>query len=170
MHQHHAMLQAGQPAPQFSLPDSDMEPVSLARFRGKKNVVLYFYPRDGTPGCILQATDFSDHEDEFARHECVVVGIGPDDCLSHAEFRDANGISIQLLSDTDRRVCEKYGVLRDDQAAGAGAGAGNRQGKSTITRTTFVIDKKGIIQHAIYNTNPRGHALDVLDLVRTTFR
>ncbi len=168
MHQHHAMLKVGQPAPQFSLPDSDMEPVSLAKFRGKKNVILYFYPRDGTPGCTLQATDFSDHEEEFARHDCMIVGISPDDCLSHAEFRDANGVSIQLLSDTDRRICERYGVLRFDEADGASDGNGNM--RSTITRATFIIDKKGTVQHAIYNTNPRGHALEMLKLVKEMFR
>ena len=74
-----AHLHAGQPAPLFCLPDADMEPVELAGFRGKKVVVLYFYPRDGTPVCTLQAADFSDHEDEFARHDCVVIGISPED-------------------------------------------------------------------------------------------
>src|SRR5207245_1073364 len=75
------VLQAGQPAPLFSLPDADMETVDLGQFRGKKHVVLYFYPKDGTPNCTLEATDFSDHEDEFSRHDCVVLGVSPDDCL-----------------------------------------------------------------------------------------
>src|SRR4051812_10284684 len=114
-------LQAGEPAPLFSLPDADMESVDLSRFRGKKHVVLYFYPRDGTPACTLQATDFSDHEDEFARHDCVVIGVSPDDCLCHAEFRDQHGVSIRLLADTECEVSQKYGVWlqkQGDNAAG----------------------------------------------------
>ena len=93
------MLRAGQSAPRFTLPDADMASVDLARFRGKRNVVLYFYPRDGTPGCTLQAAEFSDHEEEFTRHDCVVIGVSPDDCIRHAEFRDENGLSVMLLSD-----------------------------------------------------------------------
>ena len=88
------MLQIGQPAPVFSLADADMESVDLAAFKGKKNVVLYFYPRDGTPGCTLQAIEFSDHDEEFARHDCVVLGVSPDDCISHAEFRDKHGLPV----------------------------------------------------------------------------
>lgn len=130
--------------------------------------MLYFYPRDGTPGCTLQATDFSDHEEDFARHDCVVLGISPDDCLRHAEFSEANGISIKLLSDAERRVCEKYGVLRIGESGGNGAVDGTA--KSTVTRTTFLIDKKGMVRHAIYDTNPRGHALEVLNIVKSTFR
>src|SRR5690606_720111 len=75
MHPDHSILRAGQPAPLFSLPDADMESVDLAQYRNRNHVVLYFYPRDGTPGCTLQATDFSDHEEEFTRHDCVVLGV-----------------------------------------------------------------------------------------------
>ena len=94
----------GQPAPNFSLPDADMQVVTLSAFKGKKNVVLFFYPRDGTPGCIMQAVDFSDHESEFLRHDCVILGVSRDDCLRHAEFRDEHGLSIGLLSDTEGEV------------------------------------------------------------------
>ena len=159
MHQEHSTLHAGQPAPLFSLPDADMESVKLARYRGKKNVVLYFYPRDGTPGCTLQATDFSDHEGDFARHDCVVLGVSPDDCLCHAEFRDANGVSITLLSDCDNEVCACYGVLRSTSA-------GEGVARSVVTRATFVIDKRGTIRHALYDVVPRGHAAQVLALVK----
>jgi peroxiredoxin Q/BCP len=154
-----AWLKPGQAAPLFSLPDSDMERVDLARFRGRKNVVLYFYPRDGTPACTLQATDFSDHEDDFAQHDCVVIGVSPDDCLCHAEFRDANGVSIVLLADTECEVCEKYGVV-EPGVVHAG------QAPRHVTRATFVIDKRGVVRHALYNVSPRGHVAQVLDLVR----
>ena len=153
------MLQAGQHAPTFSLPDADMRTVDVAKLRGKKNIVLYFYPKDGTPGCTIQATEFSDHEDEFARFDCVVLGVSPDDCLAHAEFRDSNGVSIRLLADTEGEVCRKYGVLEDKES--------NGQRKRSVVRSTFVIDKKGMVRHAFYNVNPRGHASEVLDLVKS---
>jgi len=152
------MLRAGQHAPTFSLPDADMQTVDLAKLRGKKNIVLYFYPKDGTPGCTIQATEFSDHEDEFARYDCVIMGVSPDDCLSHAEFRDTNGVSIRLLADTEGEVCRKYGVLEEREL--------NGQRRRSIVRSTFVIDKKGMVRHAFYNVNPRGHANEVLDLVK----
>src|SRR2546428_13794411 len=98
------MLQAGQPAPLFSLPDADMETVDLGQFRGKKHVVLYFYPKDGTPNCTLEATDFSDHEDEFSRHACVVFGGSPDDCLCPAGFGVQHGVSFRLLAATEAAV------------------------------------------------------------------
>ncbi len=153
------MLQTGQTAPLFSLPDADMETVDLAKFRGRKNIVLYFYPRDGTPGCTLQATDFSDHETEFARYSCIILGISPDDCLRHAAFRDENGVSIRLLADPDGEVCRKYGVMQQKDS--------NGERKSCVVRSTFIIDKKGTVRHAMYGVNPKGHALDVLDLVKT---
>jgi len=143
----------------FALPDADMQTVDVAKLRGKKNIVLYFYPKDGTPGCTIQATEFSDHEDEFARYDCVIMGVSPDDCLAHAEFRDSNGVSIRLLADTEGEVCRKYGVLEEKES--------NGQRRRSVVRSTFVIDKKGMVRHAFYNVNPRGHASDVLDLVKS---
>ncbi|MSQ69738.1 MAG: peroxiredoxin [Betaproteobacteria bacterium] len=152
------MLQAGHAAPTFSLPDADMEAVSLAHFRGKKHVVLYFYPKDGTPMCIMQATDFSDHEEDFARYDCVVIGVSPDDCLSHAEFRDANGVSLCLLSDSESKVSKRYGVLQEKEVDGVR--------KSGIVRSTFIIDKRGVVRHALYNVSPKGHAAEVFGMVK----
>ena len=148
-------LQAGQPAPLFTLPDADMHSVELSRFRGKKHVVLYFYARDGTPACTRLATDFTDHDEDFARAHCVVIGISPDDCLCHAEFRDANGVSIPLLADSEGEVSRKYGVVSNGS-----------NGRGLIIPSTFVIDKKGHVRHALYGINPKGHALDVLQLVK----
>lgn len=152
-------LQAGQAAPLFSLPDADMETVDLGEFRGKKHVVLFFYPKDGTPNGTREATDFSDHEEEFSRHDCVVLGVSPDDCLSHAGFRDQNGVSIRLLADTESEVCRKYGVVHVKEANGSR--------KSCITPSTFVIDKRGTVRHVFYGVNPRGHAAQILSLVRS---
>ena len=152
------MLQPGQHAPVFSLPDADMQAVELSSFLGKKHIVLYFYPRDNTPGCTMQAAEFSDHEDEFQRCNCVILGVSRDDCLSHAEFRDKHGLSIGLLSDPEGEVCRRYGVLQEKEMDGVR--------RECLVRSTFVIDKKGVIRHAAYGVNPRGHAMEVFDLVR----
>ena len=152
------MLQVGQPAPPFSLPDADMETVSLGDFKGKKNVVLYFYPKDGTAPCTRQAIEFSDHEPHFAAHDCVVIGVSCDDCITHAEFRDENGLSLTLLADPDGEVCRAYGVWREPRE--------NGQRRSCIVRSTFVIDKRGRVRHALYGVNPKGHASEVLGLVK----
>jgi len=152
------MLQSGDIAPVFSLPDADMEIFDLASALGKHHVVLYFYPRDKTPGCTLQAADFSDHEDDFARHDCVVVGVSPDDCLTHAEFRDQEGLSVRLLSDSDTDVCKLYQVWHEKEVDGV-----KRMG---VRRSTFVIDKDGVIRHALYDVAPRGHVAAVFELVK----
>ena len=152
------MLQTGQPAPMFTLPDADMQSVSLSDFKGRKHVVLYFYPRDGTPGCTMQAVDFSDHEDQFNKHDCVILGVSRDDYLTHASFRDKHGVSVELLSDVEGEVCRSYGVLQQKEVEGAM--------RECLVRSTFVIDKKGVVRWAAYGVNPRGHALDVYEVVR----
>lgn len=152
------MLKEGQAAPMFVLPDADMEVVELAEFSGKQNVILFFYPRDNTPGCTLEATDFSDHEDEFARLDAVIIGISRDDCISHAEFRDKHGISVRLLSDSEGAVCKQYGVWQAKEVDGVK--------KFGIVRSTFIIDKKGVLRAAMYGVNAKGHALEVLRAVK----
>lgn len=152
------MLKAGQAAPSFILPDADMEEVDMAQYLGKNNLILFFYPKDDTPHCTLEATDFSDHEDEFQRHGCTIMGISRDDCLRHAEFRDKHGISVRLLSDTEGTVCKQYGVLQMKEVDGV-----RRQG---IVRSTFIIDKHGVLRHVLYGVNAKGHAMDVLRAVK----
>ena len=152
------MLEPGQPAPDFELPDADMQTVDLSAFKGKKNVVLYFYPKDGTPGCTLVTTDFSDHEEQFVKHDCVVLGVSRDDCLTHADFRDRNGVTIGLLSDPEGDVCRKYGVLQEKEENGCR--------RECLVRSTFIIDQKGVIRHATYGVNPRGLAAEVFDAVK----
>jgi len=152
------MLQIGSAAPAFELPDATMEMIRLASFRGKKNVVLYFYPKDGTPVCTREAIDFSDHEDDFSECDTVVFGVSRDDCLVHEEFRDKHGISLQLLSDAECEVSRMYEVLMEEAAA-----TGVRQG---VQRCTFVIDKQGVLRHILRDMNPREHAAQVLKVVR----
>ena len=154
-----ATLQPGQPAPGFDLPDADMKMVSLASFRNRRNVVLYFYPRDDTPGCTAEAIGFSELEDEFAALKAVILGVSMDDCLSHGVFRDKHGLSVQLLADVDGDACRRYGVLHEKEVDG--------KKKACIVRSTFVIDRKGVVKHALYGVNPRGHAQEVLGLLQS---
>lgn len=149
---------AGERAPVFALPDADMEVFDLDEAVGRKHVVLYFYPRDNTPGCTRQAIDFSDHAEDFERLDCVVVGVSPDDCPTHAEFRDEHGLSVRLLSDEDVDICRRYGVWQTHEIDGAQ--------RSGVRRTTFIIDKRGIIRHVFCNVAPRGHVAEVLDTLR----
>lgn len=152
------MLQAGQRAPEVDLPNADMEMVSLASFKGKSNVVLYFYPKDDMPGCTIEAIDFSDHESEFTELDTVVLGVSMDDCLSHGSFSDKHGLSVQLLADADGEICRQFHVLHIKEAEG--------RKKVCIMRSTFIIDKHGVLRHALYGVSARGHAADVLNLVR----
>jgi peroxiredoxin Q/BCP len=153
------MLQVGQPAPSFSLPDASMEMMHLSSFRGKKNVVLYFYPRDGSPGCTIQSIDFSDREQEFANLDTVIFGISRDDVLSHAAFRDEQGLSVQLLADTEAVVCRKYAVIEEKVV--------NGRPRESLARSTFIIDKKGILRHILRDVSPKDHADEVLKKVKT---
>ena len=151
-------LQPGQPAPGFDLPDADMNMVSLAGFRNRRNVVLYFYPKDDTPGCTMEAIDFSELAEDFDALKAVVLGVSMDDCLSHGGFRDKHGLSVQLLADVDGEACRRYGVLHDKEVDG--------RKKTCIVRSTFIIDRKGLVAHARYGVNPRGHAAEVLALLK----
>jgi thioredoxin-dependent peroxiredoxin len=151
------MLKPGSPAPDFTLPDADMELVKLSKFKGK-NLVLYFYPKDDTPGCTAQAIEFSDLEDEFARSNAMVIGINRDDCISHADFRDKHGLAVTLLSDVEGKVCEKYGVWQEKEKDGIR--------KMCILRSIFVIDPEGILRHVFYGANPKGHAPEILNLIK----
>lgn len=153
-----APLQAGMDAPHFELPDADMASFKLVGQQGKHNVVLYFYPKDDTPGCTMEANEFSDHEEDFAKYDTIVVGVSRDECISHASFRDKHGLSVLLLSDTEARVCRKYGVMYEKEVDG--------HKKLSIQRSTFIIDKQGKLRHALYAVHAHGHALEILKLVK----
>jgi peroxiredoxin Q/BCP len=151
-------LQVGMEAPHFELPDADMNMFNPAGLRGSKHVVLYFYPKDDTPGCTLEANEFSDLDDEFTGLDTLVVGISRDDCLSHAEFRDKYGLSVLLLSDTESVACRKFGVLYDKEVDG--------HKKTAIQRSTFIIDKHGKLRHILRNVHAHGHAHEILNLIK----
>ncbi len=152
------MLHVNDRAPEFELPTADMDMVRLADYAGNRNLVLYFYPKDDTPGCTMEAMEFSELADEFAAHDTVVLGISRDTCISHASFRDKYGLTIELVADVDGEACQAYGVMQKKEV--------NGQERMGIQRSTFIIDKDGIIRHAIYGVTPKGHAREVLELVR----
>lgn len=152
------MLNPGQTAPEFSLPDADMENFDMASLRGKRHAVLFFYPKDGTPYCTQEAIEFSDHEADFVKLHCEVIGISPDDCIQHAEFRDRHGLSVRLLSDEDGKVGHRYGVYHY-------RGNGDHK-KLTVVRSTFIIDMHGVVRHTFYDVNPKGHAGEIYQLVK----
>ena len=151
------MLRAGDRAPDFSNPDADMNFVELSQFQGK-TLVMFFYIRDDTPGCTAEAVEFTELENKFAKLGASVVGVSRDDCMKHGEFRDKHGISVPLLADKEQTTCEAYGVLQEKEVDGV-----KRKG---VVRSTFVIDKQGVIRHALYGVSSRGHAAEVLQLVK----
>lgn len=153
-----APLVTGMEAPHFELPDADMETFALTTQQGKKNVVLYFYCKDDTPGCAMEANEFSDLEEEFAKFDTIVIGVSRDDCLSHASFRDKHGLSVLLLSDPDARVCKRYGVMIEKEIDG--------HKKHVVQRSTFIIDKNGKLRHAAYGVHAHGHPQEILNLIR----
>ncbi|MCP5268682.1 MAG: peroxiredoxin [Zoogloeaceae bacterium] len=152
------MLKEGQAAPAFVLPDADLEMVDLSQYLGKTKLILFFYPKDGSPHCTLEVTDFSDHEDEFSRLGCTVIGINRDDCFRHADFRDEHGIAIRLLSDTEGTVCKQYGVWQMKEVDGVK--------RHCIVRSTFVIDNQGVLRHVLYGVNAKGHVREILHTVK----
>ncbi len=147
------MPEVGDRAPDFSLPDADMDLAALSDYRGRW-VVLYFYPKDDTPGCTTEAVEFSALEDTFAREEAAILGVSPDDCISHADFRDKHGLSVRLLSDADGEVAELYGVWQE------------QDGRRRVARTTFLIDPEGIVRAVWRGVVAKGHAQQVLERLR----
>lgn len=152
------MLKPGDRAPDFELPDADMDVTRLSDYADKQTVVLYFYVRDDTPGCTAEAIEFSDLEADFARLGCVVLGVSRDDCIRHGVFRDKHGITVRLLADKDSIACRAYGVLVNKEVDGVL--------RESVLRSTFVIDRGGMVRHALYGVNAKGHAAEVLELVK----
>jgi thioredoxin-dependent peroxiredoxin len=159
------VLQIGTDAPLFELADADMHMFNLEAQRGK-NIVLYFYPKDDTPGCTMEANEFSDHEEAFTKFDSIVVGISRDDCISHASFRDKHGLSVQLLADPDGHVCKKYGVLYEKETDAEHGRSVNGHKKLAIQRSTFIIDKKGKLRHVLYGVHAHGHPQEILKLIK----
>jgi peroxiredoxin Q/BCP len=151
------MLTPNQPAPDFRSPNQHNQMVSLSDFRDKKNVVLYFYPKDDTPGCTIEANQFTALGSKFAELNTVVIGVSKDSCASHQAFIDKYGLKLDLLADTSGELCDRYGVWQEKER--------NGEKKMGIVRSTFIIDKNGVLQEALYGVNADGHAQAMLEKV-----
>jgi peroxiredoxin Q/BCP len=151
-----ADLREGEPAPDFTLPADDGREVTLSSLRGKP-VVLYFYPKDDTPGCTTQACGIRDVYGEFEREGAVVLGISPDDEKSHVKFKDKYDLPFTLLVDADHEVADLYGVWGEKEYMG--------RTYLGVSRSTFVIAEDGTVKRALHNVKPATHADDVLAIL-----
>jgi peroxiredoxin len=152
------MLNQYDTAPLFSSLNQEEQMLSLAEYLGKKNVVLYFYPKDDTPGCTIEANDFTALAPQFAAADTVIIGVSKDSCESHRDFIRKFNLNVMLLADTSGELCESYGVWQEVEKDGVK--------KMKIVRSTFVIDKKGVLVEALYGVSPEGHAQAILEKVQ----
>jgi len=146
-------IEEGQSAPDFTLPADDGREVKLSGLRGKP-VVLYFYPKDDTPGCTKEACSFRDRSGDLKATGAVVLGVSPDDVASHGKFRDKYSLNFPLLADTDHQVAERYGAWREK----------NMYGKKSmgIQRSTFLISPDGTVRKVWKKVSVDGHDEEVL--------
>jgi thioredoxin-dependent peroxiredoxin len=147
------MLNTGDTAPDFELPDQDGDPVRLSGLRGKR-VVLYFYPKADTPGCTTQACGIRDHSADYEAANAVVLGVSPDPVAKVKKFHDKFDMNFTLLADADHAVAEAYGVWAEKSMYGR-TYWGN-------LRATFVIDEDGVVRHVIPKVSPKTHDEQVL--------
>ena len=150
------MVEEGKAAPDFELASDTGDPVRLSDLRGKP-VVLYFYPKDDTPGCTRQACDIRDAWGDFERAGAVVLGISPDGEASHAKFKAKYSLPFTLLADPDHAVSEAYGVWKQKSLAG--------RKYMGVERSTFVISPDGTVARMMRKVDPKAHASDVLDVL-----
>jgi len=151
------MLKEGSKAPDFTATDQAGRKIKLSAYRGAKNVVLYFYPKDMTPGCTTEACDFRDQHKKFKN--TVVLGVSIDSQERHQKFIDKYGLPFDLIADTDQKVVNKYGVWQEKSLYG--------KKFMGIVRSTFVIDKEGVIRKIFPKVKVKGHVDEVLAVIKT---
>ena len=148
------MLKAGEKAPDFKVQSDQGEEVTLSQFLGKKDVILYFYPKDNTSGCTKEACSFRDNMPKFDTKNAVVLGVSPDSVKSHQGFIQKQNLNFTLLSDPDHQLAEAYGAWGEKSMYG--------RKYMGILRSTFIIGKDGIIKKVFEKVKPEGHAVEVL--------
>ncbi|MFA7095394.1 MAG: peroxiredoxin [Gammaproteobacteria bacterium] len=150
-------VSVGQPVPDFALPATGEKTIRLSDLRGKK-IVLYFYPKDSTPGCTQEGKDFRDAYAQFQRHGAEVLGISRDSVKSHESFKAKQGFPFDLLSDSDETVCRLFDVIREK----------NMYGRKVmgVERSTFLIDAAGVLRREWRKVKVGGHAMEVLEAVK----
>ena len=152
------MLEKNRLAPEFRAPDQDNNMINLSQFSNNKNVVLYFYPKDDTTGCTIEARQFTEFAGQFAELDTVIIGVSKDSCESHQVFIDKYGLNVKLLADTSGELCHSYGVWQEKEK--------NGEKKMGIVRSTFIINKDGVLHDLMYGVNADGHALEILEKIR----
>jgi len=155
------MLKPGDPAPEFTLQADGGQEVSLADYRGQK-VVLYFYPKDDTPGCTAEACSFRDDHSDIVAAGAAVLGVSPDTLKSHDKFKAKYNLPFTLLSDPDHRVAEMYGAWGEKKSYG--------KTYEGILRSTFIIDEEGKIARVFPRVTPKDHSQEVLEFLRGSAR
>lgn len=150
------MIEAGTKAPEFTLMDQEGKQISLSDFLGKK-VVLYFYPKDNTPGCTRQACAFAGAYEQFVQKDIAVIGISKDSVTSHVKFAEKYHLPFTLLSDPDLEVIKAYGVWQEKKLYGK-LGFG-------VMRTTYIIDEQGMITHVMPKVKPDTNASEILEIL-----
>jgi thioredoxin-dependent peroxiredoxin len=152
------MLYTHTDAPNFNTINEQNKTVSLNDFKGKKNVVLYFYPKDDTSGCTIEANQFTALAEEFSQLDTVIIGVSKDDCDSHQAFIKKYALKVMLLADTSGELCDGYGVWQEKEKNGIK--------KMGIVRSTFIINKQGRLSYVEYGVIAEGHAQSVLEIIR----
>ena len=150
------MVKEGNKAPDFSGKNQDGKSVKLSSFKAKKNIVLYFYPKDMTPGCTTEACDFKDQFKKFKN--TIIIGISADSSERHRKFIDKYNLPFELIADENKKICEKYGVWQEKKLYG--------KTYMGIVRSTFIIDKIGIVQKIFTKVKVKGHVDEVLESLK----
>ncbi|ROT99594.1 peroxiredoxin [Marinobacter sp. R17] len=148
-------VELNQPVPDFTLPATGEQDISLSDFRGKKNVVIYFYPKDSTPGCTTEGGDFRDHHDAFEKADTVIFGVSRDGIKSHENFKAKQSFPFELLSDKDETVCKLFDVIKLKKMYG--------KESLGVERSTFLIDKEGVLRQEWRKVKVKGHVEEVLE-------
>ena len=152
------MLEVGSPAPDFALPDKDGRTVTLSDFKGRK-VILYFYPKDNTPGCSRQACAFAGAYEAFKTLNAAVVGVSKDSVASHVKFAEKYSLPFVLLSDPEKQVIQAYGVWQEKKNYG--------KVSMGVVRTTFIIDETGRVEKIMPKVKPDTNASEILEYLRS---
>ena len=153
-----AQLKEGSKAPEFKLSASTGNEIALKDFKAKNRVVLYFYPKDDTPGCTVEACAFRDTVKQIGKNDAVVLGVSPDGVKSHSKFIEKFKLPFILLSDEDKKVCKNYGVWVKKSMYG--------REYMGVARTTFIIGKDGKVEKVFEKVKPEGHAEEVLEFLK----
>ena len=151
------ILEVGKKAPKFELPNQDEENKTLEDYKGKW-LVAYFYPRDDTPGCTVEAQEFTEELDPFTSEDAVIVGISPDTAAKHCKFIDKHGLGMELLADTEKQMLADYGVWQEKSMYG--------KTYLGVVRTTYLIDPNGLVAEAWTKVKSRGHAKAVFERLK----